>query len=980
MGKQSNWYGNEENATIEYEVLPEHEFNAEAVESDFSIAVEYDASLIKADKWDCSIAAASGILAGMLDVFWVGEFSLKRGRDVASHGVDNFVVKTAKLLGFKKDDLTGAVIFLEDKFRIPSDGNTPDFGGGKQHHLRDFAHHPTIAGLMFSLLTQFTYKSYGTDVNGAFIIVDVPEKSKAFIGTDVPTKIFFGTITWFFHLISDVAGSSGTAGKSGGTGIPGTLLALAKELSVLPVFENINVGDNPISVFLSKLFNGTLLAKHDESGKIIKDTELKFDLRGELGVGVEIGRQSIPNVINQCTVRTFYLFRRLGLEIKNSDIKSIEDLNKLNPQNFLPRNDSRCMARMLTISSGVFFVVDTGDAAIRAAVRNPRGGASFFKDFLFRINFAGIANFTFAIVNDAKYIKSDIKDLTSIKAEKILAETATGAMPSIEVEVTMDNSNLYEYTFESLYKTVEHDKKQFTESYEVAKFMIPQIIDVGDDNFNLYKSIVSSSRHATVYETKRLVTRMFAQNNIPFGSCDSKGEIAFTRDEEGKKIGYIFTLETTPRIDLEVLQKTGVNSILVISLINPKDYADTLKDIVGEAEKKHGGFVKYITLRDFFELFGEEEFAKYLGYAERYNERVKSLLGYDTIIMPSTQAVNQFKTGKSMELSKYSYQSIIPSDIYENQINILSHNYFERGLFRAMTGNSNFADSFVSAEWYYSIHKATGSLDQTAVVVGYLKSIEQLLHTIIHLSIDTGKTIKKKNTRGDYIPFTTEDENLVDTTLGSLIGFMKYHADIYEVNSFVKRHITATLDEYREMCRNGNLHKDNIYTDEEVENIRTQTIYLYFLLLGGCTIHDEEFEGLGMVTQVDSIEIDELPKLSDFADWLNPMLSFDPLINASVIYFDLHPYYNDRRYELRLATTTNYDDSGLKWTSDVHYPFVNDSFTWYSSCTKEEAQKQAVGLLKQYLESGQQAEKLKDHRFVVIGIFGQVECVYKNPD
>lgn len=66
---------------------------------------------------------------------------------------------------------------LEKRFPIPSDGNTPDFGGGLQHHLRDFAHHPTIVGLAFSLLTQFTEKSYGTDVNGVFLVVDVPEKA-----------------------------------------------------------------------------------------------------------------------------------------------------------------------------------------------------------------------------------------------------------------------------------------------------------------------------------------------------------------------------------------------------------------------------------------------------------------------------------------------------------------------------------------------------------------------------------------------------------------------------------------------------------------------------------------------------------------------------------------------------------------------------------------------------------------------------------
>ena len=67
---------------------------------------------------------------------------------------------------------------------------------------------------MFSLLTQFTLKSYGTNVNGCFMVVDVPEKSKIFIGKDVPTKILFGTLVWFFHLVSDVAGSSSSVGKA----------------------------------------------------------------------------------------------------------------------------------------------------------------------------------------------------------------------------------------------------------------------------------------------------------------------------------------------------------------------------------------------------------------------------------------------------------------------------------------------------------------------------------------------------------------------------------------------------------------------------------------------------------------------------------------------------------------------------------------------------------------------------------------------
>ena len=49
-------------------------------------------------------------------------------------------------------------------------------------------------------------------------------------------------------------------GLSGGTGIPGPILSIAKEISVLPFFKNLKMNDMSMSELLSKLFNGTLLA------------------------------------------------------------------------------------------------------------------------------------------------------------------------------------------------------------------------------------------------------------------------------------------------------------------------------------------------------------------------------------------------------------------------------------------------------------------------------------------------------------------------------------------------------------------------------------------------------------------------------------------------------------------------------------------------------------------------------------------------
>lgn len=342
----------------------------------------------RTDNLDYIIAVGSGIACGLLDMLWVGEFNFARGRDISSDMVDSFVKKTAEMLEGKNfDDVKSAVKALEKRFPIPGDGNTPDFGGGLQHHLRDFAHHPTIAGLAFSLLTQFTEKSFGTDVNGMFLVVDVPEKSKLFIGKDLSQKILMGTVTWFFHLVSDVAGSSSTAGIAGGTGIPGPLLSLAKEISAIPFFKDIKVGDEmSLSLFLSKLFNGTLMMRRDKNGEIITNTVVKFDFRGELGVAVELSKQAVPVIANECIVRSFYLIRHLALVMKENNVSCISDMEKIEWNSVKP-TDNPTIVRMLTISTGVFSALDITSAVVT-------------QKYWVSINYVGIGRFAVAIGSD----------------------------------------------------------------------------------------------------------------------------------------------------------------------------------------------------------------------------------------------------------------------------------------------------------------------------------------------------------------------------------------------------------------------------------------------------------------------------------------------------------------------------------------------------------------------------------------------------
>lgn len=337
----------------------------------------------QADKLDYLVSIASGILCGVLDVLWVGEFSIENGRNLADDKVNEFVKKIAKMMGCEDCDIKSSVSFLEKKFPIPSDGNTSNFGGGLQHHLRDFAHHPTIVGLIFSLLTQFTEKSYGTDVNGNFLIVPVLEKSKIFTGEDVADKILKGTVIWFFHLVSDIAGSSSTAGISGGTGIPGPILSMAKELSVLPIFKDIEIQEKSVSVLLSKLFNGTLFAKYEKNGKIIKDTVVKLDFRGELGAVIELGHKAMPVIANECFVRVFYFIRRFGIEIKSNKIAKVKDISNIDWDKIKPTQNPT-ITRMLTISTGVFTTINIADAVIT-------------EKYWVTVNYVGVGRFVVAL-------------------------------------------------------------------------------------------------------------------------------------------------------------------------------------------------------------------------------------------------------------------------------------------------------------------------------------------------------------------------------------------------------------------------------------------------------------------------------------------------------------------------------------------------------------------------------------------------------
>ena len=226
----------------------------------------------QADYLDNTIAVASGVLAGLVDSLFVGEFNFAELKADSNKFINDFIEKFASKNGYDgQGRLGGAIGSLEDEFPVDQDNIWKGKGisSARFHHLEDLAHHPTPAGLAAAIIVSFLRVAIFVDKNGHwhFLLVDTnpkqllkiwlpiiisgvmlwlihlakskyPDKLDklpsaikkivvALAATPAVIQILEISYNWFGHLVSEMGGSKNTAGE--GMGLPGLFLAWLKE-------------------------------------------------------------------------------------------------------------------------------------------------------------------------------------------------------------------------------------------------------------------------------------------------------------------------------------------------------------------------------------------------------------------------------------------------------------------------------------------------------------------------------------------------------------------------------------------------------------------------------------------------------------------------------------------------------------------------------------------------------------------------------
>lgn len=244
----------------------------------------------------------------------------------------------------------------------------------KNHHFKSLAHNPSLLGLFFSILDQFSDTSHFIS-DGQLIALQQADDKWELQGRNIPSKLFCGFANWFGHLMSDVSGSNSSA-KVGnrGMGIPSPLWTWMNDIIVIKAKLGLSATDTDKTM----------------SELALEIFEKGYDTRFQAA-------QAIPVFLNELHVRLIYAIRRLYRYF--AETPKADRSFKLMWKKCEPFSNPT-VKRMLTVAHGTFCLVDAGDAVSRAFVSG--GGTFNVVEFILRLNVVGAGRFAISLYGEIK--------------------------------------------------------------------------------------------------------------------------------------------------------------------------------------------------------------------------------------------------------------------------------------------------------------------------------------------------------------------------------------------------------------------------------------------------------------------------------------------------------------------------------------------------------------------------------------------------
>ena len=526
------------------------------------------------------------------------------------------------------------------------------------------------------------------------------------------------------------------------------------------------------------------------------------------------------------------------------------------------------------------------------------------------------------------------------------------------------------------------------------------LFDVAGPDYKFFKSQESNYRYWVEVYILKIIKNMLLRKGVFFQEKYHKGSkeqhsIIYNMGGKAIEAYFLFDLsyEEPNRSDYNIIAKALKDNSreaeeIHIYLLRDQIGMSTLAWLFnGNSDINEDGFVKVFTLQAFFSsFFGEEEYSIFLKYAKDFHTKCNHIISYKTVITPTKKTMTNFKALKEEMLRDKDFKTINASGVLgtlsDTEFERVRVSYLSNKMYYAMTSSNDFADSFISAEWSYDVYsKSMGELELTGIIAGYLKSVEQLLYMITRFHRDEGYDIKTKE---GYKPYTKENEEIIDSTLGSLNRFVTCYKARLAISSTIRQSIFNAVDLWTKYQRNGYFHKHNLYSkDNKIGEVRELTLYLYFLILGGIQFSSRERIKLGAIEKenIGSHSLDADSLYDQFNAWLCDVFDYDLPCTVPGVWAMIAQSDNEWRMnayilnEFHLEEFHNHGSRYLSTVVEMSHTKDIPFFSWRSNNDKKtEAFHLIQDCLNRYYQNNR--DNMKRLHAIVIGVGETDSLVY----
>ena len=380
----------------------------------------------------------------------------------------------------------------------------------------------------------------------------------------------------------------------------------------------------------------------------------------------------------------------------------------------------------------------------------------------------------------------------------------------------------------------------------------------------------------------------FANPNISNREYELGNFVEFTVTFEGTNIGIKYTKSSysdsereTCNRDYEYLDKgksiPGFNKINTVEKVYALNWEEISEKSLTKGTPYTLGIIRRteeVSVEKFFTtFFSKEEYEIFISKTKAAIKQAKDIIALSAIpqLLPNNmftfkqEIIKKFEEAAIDELEYKFRDNVNGEGLSDKDIKIIKNNFFTNEYYKSLVGSSDFARCFITSEYLYSSLAQGLDIDYTSIVVGYLKSVEQLLY-LLYLSAFEGKKgmyywdrfdNKKEFNISDPLNFRYDPYNIEKDwrqkyfwhkkrigeeapEIGRLIYFLRYYDKMWAISEEGKEYIYKCLDDYRETCRNSYFHKDNISAEKYsvVERIRNNTHICLYYILGGFKMMD----------------------------------------------------------------------------------------------------------------------------------------------